>query len=347
MRALCLTATGGPQHLAVLDVPPPGAPSARQVRIGVRAVALNHLDLWVAAGLREVPIPSFPHVVGADAAGVVLETGSEVRHVAVGDRVVVNPGISCGHCDACRERREVFCRQFSLLGEHRPGVAAEEVVLPAINVRRITAAWEWPAAAAFSLTTLTAWRMLVTRAAVRPGEAVLIWGIGGGVAVQALQIARHLGARVAVTSRSADKLERARALGADITILQRGDPMRVAAEAKEAFGHGADVVVDSIGTPTWPASLKAIRPGGRLVTCGATGGRHVELDLRRLFWFQWSLLGSTMGTSEEFAEVVAEGDKGHFRPVVDQVFPLADARDAYRRLADGAQFGKLVLEVSP
>src|SRR5690606_1722135 len=133
----------------------------------------------------------------------------------------------CGHCDACRERREVFCRQFSLLGEHRPGVAAEEVVLPAINVRRITAAWEWPAAAAFSLTTLTAWRMLVTRAAVRPGEAVLIWGIGGGVAVQALQIARHLGARVAVTSRSADKLERARALGPDFTILQRGDPMRV------------------------------------------------------------------------------------------------------------------------
>ena len=154
-------------------------------------------------------------------------------------------------------------------------------MLPAINVRRITAAWEWPAAAAFSLTTLTAWRMLVTRAAVRPGEAVLIWGIGGGVAVQALQIARHLGARVAVTSRSADKLERARALGPDFTILQRGDPMRVAAEAKEAFGHGADVVVDSIGTPTWPASLKAIRPGGRLVTCGATGGRHVELDLRR------------------------------------------------------------------
>jgi NADPH:quinone reductase-like Zn-dependent oxidoreductase len=345
MRALCLTATGGPEHLAVLDLPPPGAPSPRQVRVAMRAVALNHLDLWVAAGLREVPIPSFPHVVGADGAGVVLETGSEVHHVAVGDHVVVNPGISCGHCEACRERREVFCRQFSLLGEHRSGVAAEEVLLPATNVRRIGAAWEWPSAAAFTLTTLTAWRMLVTRAAVRPGEAVLIWGIGGGVALQALQIARYLGARVAVTSRSAEKLERARALGAEVLLHQKDDPVEVAAAAKAAFGHGADVVVDSVGQPTWTASLKALRPGGRVVTCGATGGRHAEVDLRRLFWFQWSLLGSTMGTSEEFADVVAHGDRGLFRPVLDQVRPLADAPRAYRRLADGAQFGKLVLEV--
>ncbi len=346
MRALCLTATGGPEHLAVLEVPRPGPPAPRQVRVRMRAVALNHLDLWVAAGLREVPIKSFPHVVVADGAGEVLEVGDEVRHVAVGDRVVVNPGLSCGHCDACRERREVFCRQFSLLGEHRPGIAAEEVLLPAINVRRLAGTWSWAEAAAFTLTTLTAWRMLVTRAAVRPGEVVLIWGIGGGVALQALQVARYLGARVAVTSRSEDKLARATSLGAELALHQ-GEVGQVATRVKEHFGQGADVVVDSIGLPTWPTSLKALRPGGRLVTCGATGGRQVEVDLRRLFWFQWSLLGSTMGTSEEFADVVSHGDRGLFRPVLDEVMPLAEARRAYRRLADGAQFGKLVLEVTP
>jgi len=166
------------------------------------------------------------------------------------------------------------------------------------------------------------------------------------VALQALQIAKYLGARVAVTSRSQEKLNRAAAMGADLAIHQV-DVNQVAVQLKEHFGQGADVVVDSIGLPTWPATLKALRPGGRVVSCGATGGRQVELDLRRLFWFQWSLLGSTMGTSEEFAEVVSHGDRGLFRPVLDQVFPLTDAAHAYRRLADGAQFGKLVIEVTP
>lgn len=312
----------------------------------MRAIALNHLDLWVAAGLREVPIATFPHVVGADGAGVVLETGADVHHVVPGDRVVINPGLSCGTCEACREQQEVFCRQFSLLGEHRPGTAAEEVVLPAINLRPIRGDWSWAEAAAFSLTTLTAWRMLTTRAALQAGEAVLIWGIGGGVALQALQVARHLGAHVAVTSSDPLKLERALELGAALGI-DHGAESDVAAKVKEHFGHGADVVVDSVGTPTWPMSMRALRPGGRLVTCGATAGRHVDVDLRRLFWFQWSLLGSTMGTSREFAEVVELGDQGLLRPVVDRVYPLVDGAAAYQRLAAGGQFGKLVIEVTP
>ena len=312
----------------------------------MHAVALNHLDLWVADGLREVPVATFPHVVGADGAGVVLEVGPDVHHVAVGDRVVINPGLSCGACEACRDQQEVFCKQFSLLGEHRPGTAAEEVVLPAVNVRRIAGDWSWAEAAAFTLTTLTAWRMLTTRAAVRPGEAVLIWGIGGGVALQALQIARHLGARVAVTSSDAAKLERAASLGAECRI-DHANGTDVAASVKAHFGRGVDVVVDSVGTPTWPVSLRSLRPGGRLVTCGATAGRYVDLDLRRLFWFQWSLLGSTMGTSQEFAEVVELGDRGLLRPVVDQVVPLEQGAAAYHRLASGGQFGKLVLEVTP
>lgn len=346
MRALCLTATGGPEHLAVLDIAPPPLTRSDEVRIGIRAVALNHLDLWVADGLREVPIPVFPHVVAADGAGVVLEVGAAVRHVAVGDRVVINPGLGCGECESCRADEEIFCRRFALLGEHRAGCAAEEVVLPGRNVLPIVGDWSWSEAAAFTLTTLTAWRMLTTRAALRRDEALLIWGIGGGVALQALQIARHLGARAAVTSSSDAKLARARTLGAELAINHAREE-DVARTVKHHFGRGVDVVVDSVGTPTWPQSLRAIRPGGRLVTCGATGGRYIDLDLRRLFWFQWSLLGSTMGTAAEFAEIVALGEAGHLRPVIDTVLPLAEGAQAYQRLADARQFGKLVLEVAP
>ncbi len=346
MRALCLTATGGPEHLALLDIPSPPLEQPDAVRVGMHAIALNHLDLWVADGLPEVPIPAFPHVVGADGAGVVLEIGSAVTGVAVGDRVVINPGMSCGECEACRARQEVFCRRFSLLGEHRSGTAAEEVVLPERNLRPIRGDWRWDEAAAFTLTTLTAWRMLTTRARLEADELALIWGIGGGVAIQALQIARHLGARVAVTSSSEVKLARAAELGAELGINHR-ESDNVARAVKDHFGRGVDVVVDSVGAPTWPTSLRALRPGGRLVSCGATGGPQVDLDLRRLFWFQWSLLGSTMGTSSEFDEIVALGDQGMLRPVVDAVLPLADGITAYRRLADAGQFGKLVLEVVP
>jgi NADPH:quinone reductase-like Zn-dependent oxidoreductase len=346
MRALCLTAIGGPDHLAVLDIPRPASPGPGQVRVAVRAVALNHLDLWVANGLPGAPIAAFPFVVGTDAAGEVMETGVGVLEVAVGDRVVINAGTSCGACEACAERREVFCRQYAVMGEHRPGLAAEEVVVPAINVRRIAGQWSDAEAASFTLATLTAWRMLTTRAALRANETILIWGIGGGVALQGLQVARHIGARIAVTSRSADKLERAAALGADL-LIHHTDGVDVARRVKDHWGHGADVVFDAIGAPTWAMTQRALRPGGRMVTCGATAGPHLELDVRRLFWFQWSLLGSTMGTSEEFTEVVALGNRGLFRPVIDGVYPLGDGAAAYRRLAAGEQFGKLVLEVSP
>ncbi len=271
MRALCLTATGGPEHLALLDIPSPRLDRPDGVRIGMRAVALNHLDLWVADGLREVPIATFPHVIGADGAGVVLEVGPAVSRLVVGDRVVINPGMSCGSCEACDAGEEVFCRQFSLLGEHLPGTAAEEVVLPERNLLPIRGEWRWAEAAAFTLTTLTAWRMLTTRARLRREERALIWGIGGGVAIQALQVARHLGARVAVTSSSDAKLARAVALGAELAVNHR-DEADVARRVKDHFGRGVDVVVDSVGAPTWPQSLRALRPGGRLVTCGATGG---------------------------------------------------------------------------
>lgn len=345
MRALCLTASGGPEKLSLIELPSPPLAHPGAVRIGVRNVALNHLDLWVARGLPGVPVPSYPHIVGCDGAGVVLEVGAAVTHLAVGDRVVLNPGWGCGECDACRTGDDVFCRHFGVQGEHRSGTAAEEIVVPGRAAVAIRGEWSWPEAAAFPLATLTAWRMLTTRARLTRGESVLIWGIGGGVALAALQIARHLGARVAVTSSSPAKLARAGALGAELLIDHATDP-DIAATMKAHFGHGADVIVDSVGSATWARSLKALRPGGRLVTCGATTGHDVQVDLRRLFWFQWSLLGSTMGTPREFAEVVALGEAGLLRPPIDAVLPLADGSEAYRRLGAAEQFGKLVLEVT-
>lgn len=344
MRALCLTAAGGPRQLAVVELPRPTLRAADEVRVGIRAAGLNHLDLAVAEGLPGLPPITYPFVVGTDGAGVVLEVGAAVQHLRVGDRVVVNPGISCGECEPCRRGQEVFCRGFGVLGEHRPGLAAEEVVLPGRNVLAIAGDWEWPEAAAFPLATLTAWRMLTTRARLEAGECVLIWGVGGGVALAALQVVRHLGARAIVTSASPAKLIRAADFGAELGLDSAAEDLP--AQVKACWGHGADVVVDSVGSATWARSLKALRPGGRLVTCGATAGPEVALDLRRLFWFQWSLLGSTMGTSREFAEVVALGNAGALRPPVDAVYPLAQGVEGYQRLARAEQFGKLVLEVS-
>lgn len=344
MRAVALDGTGGIEHLAIRDLPEPALENPDEVRIRVHAVALNRLDLFVARGLPGVQ-HQFPHVIGADAAGIVESVGRAVDTVSVGDRVMVNPGLSCGHCSACREGEESVCRMYALLGEHRSGSLAELLVVPAANVAPVPPDMPWPAAAAFSLATLTAWRMLTTRAAVRPGETVLIWGIGGGVAQQLLQIATLLGARAIVTGGSEAKLDVGRRLGAFATIDHRtGD---VVAEAKRLTeGRGADVVADSVGEMTWDRSLRALRRGGRLVICGATTGPSATFDLRRLFWHQWSVLGSTMGSRREYAEVVRLAHQGRLWPVVDQVVPLAGWRSAIERLANGEQTGKLVIEVT-
>jgi NADPH:quinone reductase-like Zn-dependent oxidoreductase len=346
MRALALTQYGGIGSLTPLDLPPPALAAPDDVLIRVRAAAINHLDLFLTERVKGITV-SFPHIVGTDGAGVVEAVGSAVETVAPGDRVTVNPGISCGSCDACRAGEEPFCRSFQILGEHRPGTAAEFVVVPERNVVRITDHMPWEVAAAFPLSTLTAWRMLTTRAQLRAGETVLIWGIGGGVSLAALQIAVHLGARVVATSSSERKLAKARELGAEATFNHTEHPAEeVAREVRKLTGAGVDVVVDSVGEKTWDASLRALRPGGRLVTCGATSGPHVSLDLRRLFWFQWSLLGSTMGSRREFEEIMALANAGALWPVIDSVVPLEQGRSAYERMARGEQLGKLVLEVS-
>ena len=344
MRALALDGVGGLEHLALREVPAPEIAAPDEVRVAIRAAALNRLDLFVAAGLPGKP-PAFPHVVGSDGAGVVESIGAAVTNVRPGDRVMLNPGVSCGACPACARGDESLCDRFSILGEHRAGTAAEYVVIPAVNLAPVPGGMSWAEAAAFPLATLTAWRMLTTRAAVRAGETVLVWGAGGGVAQAAIRIAAHLGAMVIATSGSDAKLAIARRLGAAETINQATQD--VVAEVKRITGRrGADVVVDSVGEQTWPVSLRAIARGGRLVTCGATSGPMVQLDVRRLFWHQWTILGSTMGSRAEFAEIVALAHEGKLWPVVDSVVPLENAVAAFRRLASGEQAGKLVIEVS-
>jgi NADPH:quinone reductase-like Zn-dependent oxidoreductase len=344
MKGLALVAIGGLEHLRVQELPQPTVQSPGDVLIRIHAAALNRLDLFVAEGLPGVSY-NFPQVVGSDGAGVVEEIGSEVRQVRPGDRVMINPTLSCGGCSACRAGEESLCERLRVLGEHSGGTAAEYVVVPAENLALVPPAMSWPQAAAFSLATLTAWRMLVTRSGVQAGETVLISGIGGGVALAALQIAKLLGARAIVTSGTEAKLNLARRLGADVALNHR--QMDVAPEVrKHTAGRGADVVVDSNGEQSWHGSLRSLRRGGRLVTCGATTGPMVSLDLRRLFWHQWSMLGSTLGSRREYTEIVGLAAQGKLWPVIDRTVPLEEAITAYERLQRGEQVGKLVIEVA-
>ena len=344
MRALTISAHGGLERLEVRsDLPIPELCAPTDVRVRIQDAALNHLDLFVVNGLPGVTITP-PWIMGGDGAGIVDAVGSDVRDVAVGDRVMINPGISDRTCEYCLAGEQSLCVRYKLLGEHLPGTIAEYVVVPAANLRTIPAGIPWDAAAAFSLATLTAWRMVVTRAAVREGETVLIWGIGGGVAVAALQIAKMQGARVWVTSGSDAKLERARALGADETFNHNRQD--VAREVRVLTGkRGADVVIDNVGQATWAQSLLALGKRGRLVTCGATTGPIVETDVRRMFWNQWTLMGSTMGNDREYDAVVAAFRAGKLLPPLDSVYHLDDSVAAFQRLASGEQFGKIVVRV--
>ena len=347
MRACVLTATGGIDKLDVTYVPDAPAPRAGEVRVGIRAAALNHLDLFVAQGLPGMA-DRFPHIVGADGAGIIESVGPGVTTVRPGDRVMINPGISDYTCEFCRAGEHSLCVNYHMLGEHLPGTMAELVTVPVHNVAPIPALVppvSWAEAAAFSLVTLTAWRMLVTRARVKAEELVLVWGIGGGVSLTALRIAKLHGARVIVTSSSDDKLASAKGLGADVTLNHR--TQKVSQEVRALTKkRGVDIVVENVGAATWDESLRSLCRGGRLVTCGATSGPQVGLDLRRLFWHHWSILGSTMGNAAEYAEVVRRLGNGELRPIVDKVFPLARAREAYERLAKGEQLGKVVVEVA-
>jgi len=313
----------------------------------VRAAALNHLDLFVIRGLPGVAY-EFPHILGADGAGVIDAVGAAVTAVRPGDRVLINPGVSDYTCEFCRAGEHSLCVSYGILGEHRPGTMAELVTIPAHNVLPIPdldPPLTWPEAAAFSLVTLTAWRMVVTRAQVKAGGWVLVWGIGGGVSLAALRIAKQLGAKVIATSSSDAKLERARELGADFTLNHR--TLQIAREVRALTNkRGVDVVVENVGEATWGESLRCLAKGGRVVTCGGTSGPQLVTDVRPLFWHQFTILGSTMGNAAEYREVVRQLGLGRLRPIVDAVYPLARVREAYEWLERGGQIGKVTVRLA-
>ncbi len=340
MRAVFFREHGGPDRLEEGDLPaPPVGPS--EVRVRVKACALNHLDLFVRGGLPGLKLP-LPHVLGSDVAGVVESVGADVKAIRPGAEVVVDPSITCGHCLECVSGRTNFCPEYQILGEHRHGGYAELVTVPSVNIHAKPPNLSFEEAACIPLVFQTAYHMLIARAQVRPDETVLVQAAGSGVGSAAVQIARVAGARVIATSGSEAKLQKARALGATETINY--EKQDISAEVKKLTGgRGVDVVVEHVGAATWKKSLSCLTRGGRLVTCGATTGFDVGVDLRHLFIKQQSILGSTMGTKGEMHEIMRQVALGRYRPVFDRALPLSQARQAHELLDDRAQFGKIVL----
>ena len=311
-------------------------PAPGTVAVAVRAASINHLDLWLAHGAQRI---TPPRVIAADGAGVVHESGDPAWKP--GDEVVLFPTLCDWECEACRAGENVRCPHFGVVGEHSDGTACELVHVDARSVFRKPAALSWEEAAAFPLTFLTAWRMLMTRAQLRADETVLVIGAGAGVAVAAIQIARHIGARVLVTSRSESKRKRALELGAEAAF----DSSAFSKEVRAATQDGVDVVFEHVGPATLDESMRSLAMGGRIVTCGSTSGIKAEITMPRLFFRQASLLGSTMGNASEFEAVLQAMDRG-LRPVVDSVYPLDEVQAALTRLDAAEQFGKVVLSVS-
>jgi len=340
LKAIRIHEHGGPDRLLLEEIPsPPLAPDEARVRI--HAAALNHLDLWVRRGIPGVRYP-LPLTPGCDGAGVVLERGPVVAGFSPGDRVALAPGVSCGVCEACLGGRDNLCRDYGILGEHRDGTCAEEIVVNGRNLIRIPDSLSFEAASAIPLVFLTAWQMVVEKAKVRPGETVVVMGAGSGVGTAAVQIARMHSARVIAVSGSREKLEKVRALGADEGIdLSRSD---LREEVRRLTGkRGADVVIEHVGKATFEASLLSLARGGRLVTCGATTGAEVTLSLRHLFFKNLSVLGSTMGSRASLFTLFAHVESGRLKPVVDRVMPLSEAPEAHRLLEERRIFGKIVL----
>jgi NADPH:quinone reductase-like Zn-dependent oxidoreductase len=316
---------------------PETEPGPGKVAIAMRAASINHLDLFLAQGLQRDVKP--PRVIAADGAGVVQASGDPAWRR--GDEVVVYPVVCDWECQWCRAGENVKCPHFGVIGEHSDGTACELLHVDARNVFGKPRSLTWEEAAAFPLTFLTAWRMLTTRARLRPGEKVLVVGAGAGVAVAAISIARHLGAHVFATSRSPAKRERALQIGAEMVF----DSTDFSKAVREATGGGVDVVFEHVGPATLAESMRSVVMGGRVVTCGSTSGVKAEITMPRLFWGQMDLLGSTMGNAGEFRAVLEAFDEG-LRPVVDSVYPLGEVEDALRRLDAAEQFGKVVLSVT-
>jgi NADPH:quinone reductase-like Zn-dependent oxidoreductase len=342
MKAVVYTTHGGPEVVRVQEMPSP-AVGPTDVLVRVRAVALNHLDIWIRNGLPRLTV-AFPHIPGADVAGVVEEVGSAVTAVRPGQEVVIAPGISCGVCSYCVSGEDNLCRSYSILGEHRHGGFAEFVSVPEANVLPKPLHLTFEEAAAIPLVFLTAWNMLVTNGRIRFGDEVLIWGAGSGVGSAGIQIAKLFNARVIAVAGAPWKLEKARSLGADEGIDYREQD--VPEEIKRLTGRrGMDIVFDHVGAATWQTSLKVLGRGGRLVTCGATSGPEATTDIRYIYSRKLSIHGTWMGTKRELYEVMRLVEAKKLRPVVHQVFPLERAAEAQTMMERSEHFGKMVLRV--
>ena len=338
MKAVFFTRHGGNEVLEYGERPEP-EPRAGEVRVAIRAAAMNRLDIFVRDGIPGVPLPQIP---GADGAGVVDAVGEGVEGFSVGERVLVQPGLYCNACEFCRSGEQSLCVTFRIVGEHVPGTFAEKVVVPARNVFSAPERLSFEQAAAFPLVYQTAWRMVVTRGDVRPGQTVLIHGGGGGAAGAVLEIARLAGARVFATTSGEEKARRLSEAGAEVVLDYRKQD--VAKEIRNLTGkRGVDVVIDSVGEKTWMTSLKCAANGGRIVTCGATTGPNPTEEIRLIFWKQLSILGSTMANEREFRAMLSAVEAGHLTPRIDSTFAFSRAKESYEHLEKGDHHGKIVL----
>lgn len=344
MKAVFITGHGGNDVVEVGErerpVRQPG-----EVLVRLYAATINQVDLYMrnsGAGITH----RLPQIMGLDGAGIVEEVGADEPLLAPGQQVVLHPGIACGRCEFCERGDDVLCTRMRFLGEHRDGTFAEWVSVPATNIFPMPGHLDFLRAAALGVNHLTAWRMVSTKASLKPWETVLIFGIGGGVSLAAMQIAKAIGAKVIVTSRDDSKLERALAMGADHGINGRTQDVANTVQSLTG-GRGVDVVIENVGEVVWPAAMRSLVRGGRLVTCGATSGDQPPADLRRIFIRQLQILGSTAGTLSDFRTLLAFVERHGIVPVIDSEFPMERAAEALSRLESGQQFGKVGLQLRP
>jgi NADPH:quinone reductase-like Zn-dependent oxidoreductase len=343
MKAIVYSEQGGPEVLKYTEVPEPQI-SPYEVLVRVRACALNHLDLWLRRGMPGMSVP-LPHIPGSDIAGEIARVGDKVTNVKPGDRVMLQPGISCCQCEKCLAGEDNLCRAYTLFGRMVDGGCAEFVKSPAVNCVPIPENLSFEEAAAFPLVSLTAWHMLITRAQLKPAETVLILGAGSGVGSAAIQIAKATGARVITTAGSEAKLAKARELGADDVINH--STQKIADEVKRLTNRrGVEVAFEHVGQATWNDSIRSLAVNGRLVTCGATTGQEGRIDINYVFVRHLTILGSYMGSKAELYSALELLRRGLLKPVIDIVLPLEKCAEAHRRLEDREQFGKIVLRVS-
>ena len=343
MKAAVITEHGELDKVSVAEAAKP-MPGPREVLIQVKSAALNHLDIWVRKGRPGVTM-SMPHILGSDASGVISELGAGVSGFAVGDEVIINPGLSCRRCEYCARGEQSECSSFGIVGMNRPGTFAEYVAVPATNVYRKPTHLSFDEAAALPLAYVTAWRMLMTRAGLKPGQTLLIHGIGGGAALAALQLAKLAGSDVIATSSSDEKLGWAEQIGAKHIINYKRQDVAICVKELTS-GRGVDVVIDTVGAATWPIDFACVRRGGKIVICGVTSGPNAETNLQALYWNQLIVMGSTMGSDDDFRAMVAAVSSAKLKPVIDSVFPLAEVDKAMSKMEAGTQFGKIVLKIA-